>query len=273
MQDPKLRPLDPGAPDEGGTRGVPDPSSGAVRRPSVAVRSPLAGDDDRTERLAEEHTNPEVHLPVDVPPDDLTQMNVVYPQADEGDEGAASLPFEAPFGAHRSEEATTLPIEAWMPAASRSARPRSRTIAVEDEVNTAWSAPISTPPPSSPTTSPATSPPAQASTPPSVVVSPSISSPQPTLPPSSQPWAAGPQGGAGYLAAPSARPNYATVGMDLSMVNGVPTPMPPPPSVAPPPVAPRPASAKVGALTWLMIVLATLAVLAMSALPHLRGAR
>lgn len=232
----------------------------------------------------EEHTRPEVHLPVDVPPDDLTELLATY---EHGDESSASLPLEAPFGAHRAPEpeATTLPIERWLPPSSTApgssvTRVRTRTIAVEEDMNSGWS----TPAPPAPSHAP---PRATASTPPSVVVSPSMAPSQPAIlspvssqaswtmpPPSSPPMGSYPPAVHGPASAPRLGV-HGTVEMNLPVVHGVPTSMAPAAMSAPPqgmsPQA-QPA-AKVSALVWALIVLSALAVVGMMAFAQLRGAR
>ena len=156
----------------------------------------------------EDLTRPEVHLPVDVPPDDLTEMHSVYGG---GDESSVSLPNEAPFGAHQAPEADDLRIDAWTapapppPTASPrvstpsgpivSPRPgavtrvRTRTIAVEEDPTSGWSMPEAR----QPTMPPPSVIVATASTPPSVMVSPSIAPSVPVeswAPPAPMSWPA-----------------------------------------------------------------------------------
>lgn len=254
------------------------------------------GRDDVTQAMEspppEEHTRPEVHLPVDVPPEDLTELHATY---ESGDESSASLPLEAPFGAHRAPEpeATTLPIERWLPPSSTSpgssvTRMRTRTIAVEEDVNSGWS----TPPPPAP--QPIAPPRATASTPPSVVVSPSMVPSQPSMlapmasqaswtmpppsshgggapPPSSPPLVSYPPAAQGSPSGPRLG-MHGTVEMNLQVSHGLPSAMSPAVMSAPPPQQP-PSPAKVSALVWAMIVLSALAVVGMMAFAQLRGAR
>lgn len=251
----------------------------------------------------EDLTRPEVRLPMDMPPDDLTEMHVTY---DRGDEDGASLPLEEPFGAHRAPEPMTLPIERWTPPPATGSTPpsamrvRTRTIAVEEEVNTGWSSPVPVTPPQG-----AALPRASTPTPASVVVSPSVVPSQPTdpqpaatwstppasyasaAPPASQPpmgaYPPAPQG-YGYAPPPQAYgyaphpPPRGTVEMNLQVMHGVPTPMPPAPmSAAPRGVAPTGSAPEVkpavGRGVWALIVLAALAIVGMMAYAQLRGAQ
>lgn len=247
----------------------------------------------------EDLTRPEVHLPVDVPPDDLTEMHSVYGG---GDESSVSLPHEAPFGAHQAPEFDDLRIDAWpaapvappsspppprsstpsgpivSPRAGAVTRVRTRTIAVEEDPTSGWSVPESRQPTMPPPAVRSSTPPsvivATASTPPSVMVSPSLTPPGPVeswAPPpvSWPPPTPAPQG----QRAPGPRP-FGTVEMNLQVMQGVPTPVPFAPP-APPSVRPTaPPEAKKGgvsAAVWVLIVIALLACGAMMAYGRLRG--
>ncbi|MFO0628338.1 MAG: hypothetical protein U0325_22380 [Polyangiales bacterium] len=255
MQDERRRPSSEDAADTGRWASQ-EPQSGAVRRSRTQRDITSALDAPPVEDL----TRPEVHLPVDVPPDDLTEMHSVYAG---GDESSVSLPHEAPFGAHQMPEADDLNIGEWTsPAPSPSAAPRTstpsgpivsprpgavtrvrtRTIAVEEDPTSGWSVPearaATLPPPSVIV--------ATASTPPTVMVSPAL------VPPTPEPWTpppsvSGPAPAPPHPAPapPSQRPvprPFGTVEMNLQVMQGVPTPVPfaptAPPSVRP--TAPRP---------------------------------
>lgn len=234
----------------------------------------------------EDLTRPEVHLPVDVPPDDLTEMHEVY-SSSEGD--AASLPHEAPFGAHIEPDASELDHMTSTPPTRASASPlpdqgarpapgfssvtrvRTRTIAVEEDLSSSWSMPLHATPSGSVVD-------ATGSTPPSVVISPSFAPPEaspswvPAAPPHWPPAIEMPRGPT--LPPPSTpRGQYGTVEMNLQMRHGVPTPAPlgPQPNTPRAPSA-RPANpAKVGGLIWLLVALALTACVAMMVYARLRA--
>ncbi len=244
----------------------------------------------------EDLTRPEVHLPVDVPPDDLTEMHSVYGG---GDESSVSLPLEAPFGAHQAPESEDLRIDAWptaqappsSPPPSRSSTPsgpivspkagavtrvRTRTIAVEEDPTSGWSTPearaATMPPPSMRSSTPPSVIVATASTPPSVMVSPSLTPPGPM-----ESWAPPP---AASWPAPAPAPHnvtprpFGTVEMNLQVMQGVPTPVPFAPPAPPslhPSAPPAPKKGGVSAAVWVLIVVALLACGAMMAYGRLRG--
>ena len=247
----------------------------------------------------EDLTRPEVHLPVDVPPDDLTEMHSVYAG---GDESSVSLPHEAPFGAHQAPESEDLRIDAWPDAPSappssppppRSSTPsgpivspkagavtrvRTRTIAVEEDPTSGWSTPearaATMPPPSMRSSTPPSVIVATASTPPSVMVASSLTPPGPMeswAPPAAASWPASAPGQEQRSPGPRA---FGTVEMNLQVMQGVPTPVPfaPPAPTSLRPTAPTaPTKDGVSAAVWVLIVVALLACGAMMAYARLRG--
>ncbi len=284
MQDERRRPSPEDAADTGRFSSQ-EPPSGAVRRSRTQSDITSALDAPPLEDL----TRPEVHLPVDVPPDDLTEMHSVYGG---GDESSVSLPLEAPFGAHQAPEAEDLRIDAWTPARSSAPPPartstpsapiaspragsvtrvRTRTIAVEEDPTSGWSMPEAR----APTMPPPSVIVATASTPPSVMVSPSLAPPvasESWAPPQPVAWPApAPPPPQGPRTMPP-RP-FGTVEMNLQVMQGVPTPVPFAPPVPPSvrPTAPPPAKGGVSAGVWVIIVVALLACGAMIAYGRLRG--
>jgi hypothetical protein len=295
VQDERRRPSSEDAADTGRWSSQ-EPQSGAVRRSRTQsdITSPLDAPP------IEDLTRPEVHLPVDVPPDDLTEMHSVYGG---GDDSSVSLPNEAPFGAHQAPEADDLRIDAWpdtqvrpsspppprsstpsgpivSPKAGAVTRVRTRTIAVEEDPTSGWSMPearqATMPPPSMRSSTPPSVIVATASTPPSVMVSPSLTPPGPVeswAPPQPVAWPApAPAPPQGPRMTPP-RP-FGTVEMNLQVMQGVPTPVPfAPPS--PPSVRPNaPPEAKKGGVSagvWVLIAVALLACGAMIAYGRLRG--
>ncbi|MEZ4390814.1 MAG: hypothetical protein R3A48_06925 [Polyangiales bacterium] len=229
----------------------------------------------------EDLTRPEVRLPVDVPPDDLTEMHEVYSG---GDGDSASLPNEAPFGAHiepddarsglaglegafaRPAPRGGTPVAEVSAPASSVTRVRTRAIAVDAEPASSWSSP--------PRGSQAPRQDPSASTPPSVMVSPSLA---PSYP-AHEGW--GPRQPA-WPAPDPARPSHPPQGLrqgpygtvEMSMLHA-------PGSAAPQPYAPpQPASGApapaakpgVGRGVWALVALGLLACLAMMAYARLRG--
>lgn len=281
MHDPRRRP--------------PEDADATVRQPPLnADPAPparrLRTQNDITSALdappLEDLTRPEVRLPVDVPPDDLTEMLEVYSG---GDGDSASLPNEAPFGAHiepddersglaglegafaRPAPRRSTPVAAATPPASSVTRVRTRAIAVEEDPSSSWSSPPprpSEPPPQGPT----------ASTPPSVMVSPSLAPSYPAPEgwgPAPQPaWQPQPDQGRPSHLPPGARQGpYGTVEMSMQHAPGsiapqAYAPQPPhPTSGAPAPTA-RPG---VGRGVWALVALGLLACVAMMAYARLRG--
>lgn len=250
-------------------------------RPAPARR--LRTQNDITSALdappVEDLTRPEVRLPVDVPPDDLTEMHEVYSG---GDGDTASLPNEAPFGAHiepddassglaglegafaRPSPRRVTPVADTAAPTSSVTRVRTRAIAVEEDPSASWPSPP--PRPSQPST---------ASTPPSVMVSPSLSPPQPAP----EGWGHAPQPSwqpqpdpraPSYTHQGAPRGPYGTVEMSMHQAPGSIGPQSYAPPSQPMGGAPSPKSG-VGRGVWMLVTLGLLACVAMMAYARLRG--
>lgn len=281
MHDERRRPP-PDAADTG-PWSPPEPESGTVRRSRTQndITSAL------TAAPVDDLTRPEVHLPVDVPPDDLTEAHSVYAG---GDEDSISLPHEAPFGAHQQPDAFELDVAPWAPPAesadatrvmpSRPSQPpgsvtrvRTRTIAVEEDPTSGWSLPEPRTLRATPSTPPSVIV-ATASSPPSVMVSPSLAPPpgEGWTQPIGPSWPSTPPMPSGYPPSPPPAMVRGTVEMNLQVMQGVPTPVPMAPRAPVPLRASSPPSARrVSAGVWILVLLGLLSCAAMLAYGRLRG--